>query len=123
MARTATDSKSLTARQRARQAMADELERARTLETQLASVFTAIDAAEDAKAALGDALTKLRDLGVPRGELAAKTGLSARNVSSALRASKTKASTSDSTDDTNTDGPDDTKAASSVEAGDGSDTH
>lgn len=65
--------------------MVNERERARKREAQLASVFTAIDTLDEAKTALGDALTQLRDLGVPRSDLPAKTGLSAREVTSALR--------------------------------------
>jgi len=52
MAATKTDSRSQTARARARQAMADELERARKRESKLVVVFSAIDARADAEAAL-----------------------------------------------------------------------
>ena len=78
MAATKTDSRSQTARARARQAMADELERARKRESKLVAVFSAIDARADAEAALGDALIELKDLGVAQSDLAEMTGLSAR---------------------------------------------
>ena len=78
MAATKTDSRSQTARARARQAMADELERARQRESKLVAVFSAIDARNAAHIALGDALIELRDLGVAQAELAEMTGLSAR---------------------------------------------
>lgn len=122
MVRTATDSKSQTARQRARKAMADELERARNLEAQLATVFTAIDAMEEAKTALGGALTQLRDLGVAQSDLAAKTGLSAREVTSALRSAKEQSNKSDESD-SSADNAEATEASASAEAGDGSDTN
>lgn len=83
-----TDSRSQTARARARQAMADELERARKRESKLVAVFSAIDARADAESALGDALIELKDLGVAQGDLAELTGLSARDVGAAIRAAK-----------------------------------
>ena len=70
MAATKTDSRSQTARARARQAMADELERARKRESKLVAVFSAIDARVDAEAALGEALIELKDLGVAQSDLA-----------------------------------------------------
>ncbi|MFE5117445.1 hypothetical protein ACWIFB_15660 [Dietzia sp. NPDC055340] len=88
MAATKTDSRSQTARARARQAMADELERARKRESKLVAVFSAIDARADAEAALGDALIELKDLGVVQADLAEMTGLSAREVGAAIRAAK-----------------------------------
>lgn len=88
MARTKTDSRSQTARARARQAMSDELERARKRESTLVAVFSAIDAREDADAALGSALIELRDLGVAQADLAEMTGLAAREVSAAIRIAK-----------------------------------
>lgn len=93
MARTKTDSRSQTARARARQAMAEELERARKRESKLVAVFSAIDAREDADAALGDALIELRDLGVAQGDLAEMTGLAAREVMAAIRIAKDRAAT------------------------------
>lgn len=88
MAATKTDSRSQTARARARQAMADELERARKRESKLVAVFSAIDARADAEAALGEALIELKDLGVAQSDLAEMTGLSAREVGAAIRAAK-----------------------------------
>ncbi|MFI8696635.1 hypothetical protein [Dietzia maris] len=88
MAATKTDSRSQTARARARQAMADELERARKRESTLVAVFSAIDARADAEAALGEALIELKGLGVVQADLAEMTGLSAREVGAAIRAAK-----------------------------------
>ena len=88
MATTKVDSRSQTARARARQAMADELERARRRESKLVAVFSAIDAREEAEAALGRALVELRDLGVAQTELAGMTGLSSREVAAAIRSDK-----------------------------------
>lgn len=68
--------------------MAEELERARKREAKLVAVFSAIDAREDAQAALGDALIELRDLGVAQADLAEMTGLSAREVGAAVRSAK-----------------------------------
>lgn len=86
MSATKTDSRSQTARARARQAMAHELERARKRESKLVAVFSAIDARADAEAALGDALIELKDLGAAQSDLAEMTGLSAREVGAAIRA-------------------------------------
>ena len=91
MAATKTDSRSQTARARARQAMADELERARKRESTLVAVFSAIDARADAEAALGETLIELKDLGVAQSDLAEMTGLSAREVGAAIRAAKDRA--------------------------------
>lgn len=68
--------------------MAEELERARQRETKLVAVFSAIDAREEAKAALGRSLLELRDLGVAQAELAGITGLSSREVAAAIRSAK-----------------------------------
>ena len=100
MAATKTDSRSQTARARARQAMADELERARKRESKLVAVFSAIDARADAEAALGEALIELKDLGVAQSDLAEMAGLSAREVGAAIRAAKDHTATADSTPDT-----------------------
>ncbi|WP_231750624.1 MULTISPECIES: hypothetical protein [unclassified Dietzia] len=91
MAATKTDSRSQTARARARQAIATELERARKRESKLVAVFSAIDARADAEAALGEALIVLKDLGVAQSDLAEMTGLSAREVGAAIRAAKDRA--------------------------------
>lgn len=99
MAATKIDSRSQTARARARQAMGDELDRARKLEGKLVEVFSAIDAREQAEIALGEALLELRDLGVARSELADKTGLTAREVSSALRSAKNDVDSDDSSNE------------------------
>lgn len=88
MTATKIDSRSQTARQRARQAMADELEKARNRENKLAEVFTAIDTLNAAHLALGTALTELRNLGIAQADLADLTGLSVREVSAAVKASK-----------------------------------
>ena len=50
---TKNDSTKQSARQRARQAMSDKLERARKRQDALASVFSAIDARDDSDAAIG----------------------------------------------------------------------
>lgn len=89
MTHAATQSRDQTARQRARQAMADELEKARKRENKLAEVFTAMDTLDAARLSLGTALSGLRDLGVPQAELAELSGLSARDVSAAMKAAKT----------------------------------
>ena len=94
---TKTDSRSQTARARARQAMADELERARKRESKLVAVFSAIDARADAEAALGESLIELKDLGVAQADLAEMTGLSAREVGAAIRAAKDRTATGDQT--------------------------
>ncbi|MCT2059028.1 hypothetical protein AB6N35_16970 [Dietzia cinnamea] len=100
MAATKTDSRSQTARARARQAMADELERARKRESKLVAVFSAIDAHADAEAALGESLIELKDLGVAQSDLAEMTGLSAREVGAAIRAAKNRTATADETPET-----------------------
>ena len=100
MAATKTDSRSQTARARARQAMADELERARKRESKLVAVFSAIDARADAEAALGEALIELKDLGVAQADLAEMTGLSARDVGAAIRAAKDRTVTGEGTPET-----------------------
>lgn len=97
MAATKTDSRSQTARARARQAMADELERTRKREAKLVAVFSAIDVRADAEAALGEALIELKGLGVAQADLAEMTGLSAREVGAAIRAAKDRTATGDST--------------------------
>lgn len=97
---TKTDSRSQTARARARQAMADELERARKRESKLVAVFSAIDARADAEAALGVALIELKDLGVAQSELAEMTGLPAREVGAAIRAAKNRTDTGDQASET-----------------------
>lgn len=100
MAATKTDSRSQTARARARQAMADELERARKRESKLVAVFSAIDARADAEAALGESLIKLKDLGIAQAELAGMTGLSAREVGAAIRSAKDRTDTRDQSPET-----------------------
>ena len=107
MAATKTDSRSQTARARARQAMADELERARQRESKLVAVFSAIDARADAEAALGEALIELKDLGVAQADLAEMTGLSAREVGAAIRAAKDRAATGDQAPETTDEQPSD----------------
>lgn len=82
--------------------MAVELERARKRESKLVAVFSAIDAREEAEAALGSALIELRDLGVAQADLAEMTGLSAREVGAAVRSAKdrgTGAELADAADD------------------------
>lgn len=100
MAATKTDSRSQTARARARQAMADELERARKRESKLVAVFFAIDARADAEATLGESLIELKDLGITQAELAGMTGLSAREVGAAIRAAKNRTDTGDQAPET-----------------------
>ena len=77
--------------------MADELERARKRESKLVAVFSAIDAREDAEAALGTALIELRDLGVAQADLAEMTGLGAREVTAAIRTAKERSEEPDQT--------------------------
>lgn len=115
MAATKTDSRSQTARARARQAMSDELERARKREAKLVAVFSAIDARDDAQIALGDALVELRDLGVAQADLAEMTSLSAREVGAAIRAAKDNTTVTDDT--ANDAGGSDTPAADQTSAG------
>ena len=100
MAATKTDSRSQTARARARQAMADELERARKRESKLVAVFSAIDARADAEAALGEALIELKGLGVAQSDLAEMTGLSARDAGAAIRAAKDRTAAGEKTPET-----------------------
>lgn len=102
MATTKVDSRSQTARARARQAMAEELERARQRESKLVAVFSAIDAREEAEAALGRSLVELRDLGVAQAELSGMTGLSSREVAAAIRSAKntTESDADETTEDT-----------------------
>ncbi|WP_404851257.1 hypothetical protein [Dietzia kunjamensis] len=102
MTPTGTQSRDQTARQRARQAMADELEKARKRENKLAEVFTTIDTRNAAQLALGTALTELRDLGIAQADLAELTGLSVREVGAAIKASK--ANTTQATEQEPTDG-------------------
>lgn len=92
---TKTDSRSQTARARARKAMADELERARKRESKLVAVFSAIDVRADAAAALGETLIELKDLGLAQAELAEMTGLASREVAAAIRAAKDRANSAD----------------------------
>ena len=100
MGATKTDSRSQTARARARQAIATELERMRKRESTLVAVFSAIDARADAEADLGEALIELKDLGVAQADLAEMTGLSAREVGAAIRAAKNRTATEDETPET-----------------------
>lgn len=100
MATTKTDSRSQSARSRARQAMADQLARAKQREAKLTAVFGAIDAREAAETALGDALRELRDTGLQQTELAEMTGLSTREVSSAIKSAEN--NENKSAEDTNT---------------------
>lgn len=100
-----TDSRSQTARARARLAMADELDRARKREAKLVAVFSAIDARHDVEAALGDALIELRGLGVVQSDLAEMTGLSGREVSSAIRTAKDRSTATDPSDQIDGGGP------------------
>ncbi|MCT2034994.1 hypothetical protein M3E10_02770 [Dietzia cinnamea] len=115
---TKTDSRSQTARARARKAMADELERARKRESKLVAVFSAIDARADTEAALGEALIELKDLGVAQGDLVEMTGLAAREVAAAIRAAKDLTATGDSTPDT-----DDQHAPDTTPDGDRAESH
>lgn len=126
MATAASDSRSQTARQRARKAMSSELEKARQRETQLAAVFTAIDGLDDARTTLGSALTQLRELGIAQGDLAQMTGLSSREVTAALRSATDKTKVEMNTTDTTAGGSDhndDTEASPSAPADHDSDTN
>ena len=100
MAATKTDSRSQTARARARQAMADELERARKRESKLVAVFSAIDARADAEILQLDERLPQGGLGVAQGDLAEMTGLSAREVGAAIRAAQDRTATGDQTPET-----------------------
>lgn len=108
MTQAATQSRDQTARQRARQAMADELEKARKRESKLAEVFTAIDTLNAAQLSLGSALTDLRNLGIAQADLAELSGLSVREVNAAVKASKSHTIEQDSADDGATDANDHT---------------
>ena len=83
--------------------MALELERARKRESKLVAVFSAIDAREEAEAALGSALIELRDLGVAQADLAEMTGLSAREVGAAIRSAKDSGTSAELADTSNDD--------------------
>ena len=104
MTQAATQSRDQTARQRARQAMADELAKARKRENKLAEVFTAMDTLDAARLSLGTALNDLRDLGVAQADLAGMSGLSAREVSAAMKAAKAQDKKNVGTDATDNDG-------------------
>lgn len=77
---------SLAARQRARQALQEDMERLKKREVLLAEVLTAVDARDAAEVRLGEGLNELRELGMSQAELAGRTGLGAREVASAMRA-------------------------------------
>ena len=99
---TKNDSGSQTARQRARQAMVGELERARKRQDSLAAVYTAIDGRKYADTLLGRALMSLNDLGVTRTDIAELSGLSSREVGSLIRIAEQtgRANGADSSDET-----------------------
>ena len=82
--------------------MTEELERARQRESKLVAVFSAIDAREEAEAALGRSLVELRDLGAAQAELSGMTGLSSREVAAAIRSAKntTESDADETTEDT-----------------------
>ena len=77
-------SRSLTSRQRAREAMAADLARAKQREDSLSVVFAALDKRNLADVELGRALRALLDLGDTRAHVAELTGLSSREVSGCL---------------------------------------
>lgn len=83
---TSRSSRSLTARQRARAAMATELEKAKQRETALVSVFTAIDDRDKTTARLGQELQTLIELGETHTSAAELTGLSPRDISTFVKA-------------------------------------
>ena len=84
--------------------MADELEKARKRENKFAEVFTAMDTLDAARLSLGSALNDLRNLGVAQAELADLSGLSAREVSAAMKSARTQNEKNTGTGSTDNDG-------------------
>lgn len=81
----ATRKTSLNARQRARMALQDDLEKLKKREDLLVEVLTAADARDAAEVRLGEALHELRGLGMSQAEMAERTGLVTREISAAMR--------------------------------------
>ena len=77
---------SLNARQRARRALQDDMEKLKKREDLLVEVLTAADARDAAEVRLGEALNALRGLGMSQAEMAERTGLVTREISAAMRA-------------------------------------
>lgn len=76
---------SLNARQRARKALQEEMEKLKKREDLLVEVLTAADARDAAEVRLGEALNALRSLGMSQAEMAEGTGLASREISAAMR--------------------------------------
>lgn len=81
---TKSGSKSLTARQRARQAQEEEFERQKRITDLLAEVFAALDARVAADVTVGKTLDALKQAGEPVSVIAKKTGLTPREVNNLI---------------------------------------
>lgn len=81
---TKSGSKSLTARQRARQAQEEEFERQKRITDLLAEVFAALDARAAADVTVGKTLDALKQAGEPVSVIAKKTGLTPREVNNLI---------------------------------------
>lgn len=84
----ATDSNSLTARQRARKAMEDRRNELKRRETAITDVFASIDELDALRVKVGTALRELVTLGETNTSAGELVGLSARDVSVYIRAAK-----------------------------------
>ncbi|KPM11594.1 hypothetical protein QR98_0101670 [Sarcoptes scabiei] len=85
MSTTKKDSRSLSARQRARLATEENQRKLKTRQKALAKVFSALDARDDATLAAGQALAELKQLGGTNATIAEEIGLDTRDVSALLR--------------------------------------
>ncbi len=81
---TKSGSRSLTARQRARQAQEAEFERQKRITDLLAEVFAALDARAAADVTVGKSLDALKQAGEPVSVIAKKTGLTPREVNNLI---------------------------------------
>lgn len=112
---TKKDSSSLTARQKARQAIARESEQLKRRQSALEAGFTALDGLETAKVTLGRALVELVALGDTNTTAGDALGLTAREVGAYIKAAK--AADDDSAgDDSETQEPANGAAEQSVSA-------
>ncbi|QGU05900.1 hypothetical protein [Corynebacterium comes] len=79
---------SLNARQRARLAVQVDQEKLKRQVDLFTEALMAVDARDQAEVRLGRALNELRGMGLNRADIAERTGLAPREVSSAMRAAK-----------------------------------
>ena len=86
MVKAKQDSRSHSARRRAREALAAERERVQTREESLVAVFAALQAREEADLKVGQTLAALRELGESNSAIAELTGLRPREVSTLVGA-------------------------------------